>query len=112
MRRERFDVELVTPCFVGGAESSAEWRAASIRGQLRWWLRAVAGATLSLEDVRRVETEIFGSTDRSSAVRIRAFEGDGLTPTDADLRSVRMTAHELARRFGDLSPETESRLFL
>jgi CRISPR-associated protein Cmr1 len=112
MRRERFDVELVTPCFLGGAEGSAEWRAASIRGQLRWWFRAVAGATLALEEVRKTETELFGDTGRSSAVRIRAFEGEGLAPVSLDPSTSRLSAAELARRWGDRSPETESRLLL
>ncbi len=112
MRRERFEIELVTPCFLGGTEGSAEWRASSIRGQLRWWLRAVAGATMTLAEVRQVETELFGDTGRSSAVRIRAFEGAGMAPVFQDPYTNRLSAAELARRWGDPSPETESRLLL
>jgi hypothetical protein len=72
MLRQTFKVELVTPCFLGGAKGQAEWRGASIRGQLRWWFRAVAGAGFAgdLDKVRAAEEEIFGSTRRSSALRV------------------------------------------
>ena len=54
MLRQTFKVELVTPCFLGGAKGQADWRGASIRGQLRWWFRAVAGAYFAadLDQVR------------------------------------------------------------
>jgi CRISPR-associated protein Cmr1 len=73
MDREPFQVEFVTPCFLGGARGTAEWRSASIRGQLRWWFRAVGGARWSgnLERVRREEERLFGSTDRRSLLRLR-----------------------------------------
>lgn len=38
MKRETFQVELVTPCFLRGASEakpSAEWRGASIRGRYK-----------------------------------------------------------------------------
>lgn len=77
MNRETFKVEFVTPCFLGGARESTEWRAASIRGQLRWWFRALAGGLWEgdLDRVRREEERIFGSTDRRSALRVAALLG-------------------------------------
>jgi CRISPR/Cas system CMR-associated protein Cmr1 (group 7 of RAMP superfamily) len=44
MKRLKISVRFNTPCFLAGADQQgkAEWRAASIRGQLRWWLRAIA----------------------------------------------------------------------
>jgi CRISPR-associated protein Cmr1 len=75
MERETLQVEFVTPCFLGGASQGAEWRAASIRGELRWWFRAVAGAELGLEEVRKAEAAIFGSTERQAQLRIRALGG-------------------------------------
>ncbi len=75
MKPTRHDVELVTPCFLGGATGAAEWRAASIRGQLRWWFRAVAGAAYGgrLAEVREAETAIFGSSERAASLRVRAW---------------------------------------
>jgi hypothetical protein len=79
MKRETFQVELVTPCFLrgaSGADPSAEWRAASIRGELRWWFRAVAGGVYAgdLEKVRTAEERIFGSTTRRSSLQIVALQ--------------------------------------
>jgi CRISPR type III-B/RAMP module RAMP protein Cmr1 len=66
MKTETFHLELITPCFCGGAEPErqAEIRAPSIRGQLRWWFRTLGGFK-SLEGkmpVREQEAMIFGST--------------------------------------------------
>ena len=75
MKPLRLHVELTTPGFLGGADPSqdCEWRAASVRGQLRWWFRAVAGGRFQgdLEEVRNAGIEVFGSTDRGSALRVR-----------------------------------------
>jgi CRISPR-associated protein Cmr1 len=64
MKREIFSLELITPCFAGGAEpeKQAEIRAPAIRGQLRWWFRVLGGfASLSPLPVRAQEERIFGS---------------------------------------------------
>ncbi len=65
MKTEIFHLELITPCFCGGAEpdKQAEIRAPSIRGQLRWWFRTLGGFTsLAPMPVREQEALIFGST--------------------------------------------------
>jgi CRISPR type III-B/RAMP module RAMP protein Cmr1 len=48
-------MELVTPCCCSGADQAkAEIRAPSIRGELRWWFRALGGT-------REQEAEVFGA---------------------------------------------------
>lgn len=74
MKRETFPIEIITPCFCAGADQSkAEIRAASIRGQLRWWFRL-------LDNDPEHEAAIFGSVagdeDCGAAavsVRVRDF---------------------------------------
>lgn len=40
-----YEVEILTPCFCAGAnQAEAEIRVPSIRGQLRWWFRALGGS--------------------------------------------------------------------
>lgn len=116
MRSEPYDVEIVTPCFLGGARDRAEWRGASIRGQLRWWFRAVAGArfTGDLDAVRKAEEEIFGSTRRSSAVRVTPSRGPEAEKGDSGetLLEDGVTPEELASRWGDESRATVNRLRL
>lgn len=69
MKTETFDLEFITPAFLCGANQNvAELRPASIRGQLRWWLR-VLGAD------RETEARIFGGvhgTVTASAVVVRS----------------------------------------
>lgn len=67
---------LLTPMFGGGAvtrqaDEDLVIRGSSIRGHLRFWWRATRGFALgSLEEMRRRENEIFGSTDQPSAVKV------------------------------------------
>ena len=69
MTTKTFDLEFITPAFLCGAnQEQAELRPASVRGQLRWWLRAL-GAD------RETETRIFGGVHgevTSSSVIIHA----------------------------------------
>lgn len=65
-----FHLEFLTPCFCAGAnQTQAELRPSAIRGQLRWWFRAMGGTK---ED----EAAVFGSVHESmtsgSAVIVRA----------------------------------------
>lgn len=75
MPQAALNLEFVTPCFLGGSDNRnlAEWRAPSVRGQLRWWYRALAGGQKAgrLADVRAGETALFGSTERASPIRVR-----------------------------------------
>jgi CRISPR-associated protein Cmr1 len=116
MLRQTFKVELVTPCFLGGAKGQAEWRGASIRGQLRWWFRAVAGAHFGqdLEKVRAAEEEIFGSTRRCSSLRL--LPGRGPEAEKPDGTGVpfgeSLTAEEIAQRWKNKNDATLNRLRL
>ncbi|GIW52286.1 MAG: hypothetical protein KatS3mg081_1641 [Gemmatimonadales bacterium] len=72
------NLETVTPLFLGGADPSGapELRAASVRGALRFWLRALLGGVIGddrqlLPDLRPAESAVFGSTDSASPVVVR-----------------------------------------
>jgi CRISPR type III-B/RAMP module RAMP protein Cmr1 len=68
MKTETFHLELITPCFCAGANQAvAEIRAASIRGQLRWWFRALLGAA---EDESLIFGSAAGDSGSGSSVRI------------------------------------------
>jgi CRISPR type III-B/RAMP module RAMP protein Cmr1 len=71
-------MEIITPCFCTGAERDvAEIRAPSIRGELRWWFRALDGT-------REQEAEAFGS--------IKGSNGKGvLTENRASILIVRVS---------------------
>lgn len=63
-----FEIEAVTPMFLGGADIEngvPEFRAASIKGLLRYWYRAIYPKSFADED------RIFGSTDGRSPFRLK-----------------------------------------
>ena len=70
---------VVSPTFMYGAyqrgsDTQPEMRAQSVRGQLRYWLRAILGAgTTELKQVWDAESAVFGSTGMGSAVSVRVY---------------------------------------
>ena len=67
-------LKTVTPLFLAGADGrTPELRPASFRGALRFWLRALLGAHIGgdLEELRRQESAVFGSTGGASPVVVR-----------------------------------------
>jgi CRISPR-associated protein Cmr1 len=72
----RLTLTTITPMFGGGATTRTVGdppiRAASIRGHLRFWWRATAGASYTdAADLYEKETRIWGNTDSPSDVTIR-----------------------------------------
>jgi CRISPR type III-B/RAMP module RAMP protein Cmr1 len=61
MTKMEFNIQFITPCFCAGVDQTqAELRASAIRGQLRWWFRALGG---EFDE----EAEVFGSVHQSHA---------------------------------------------
>ena len=102
MKTATFHLELITPCFAGGAspEKQAEIRVPAIRGQLRWWFRVLGGlASLKGTPVREQECMVFGSTagesGRASPLIVRIAQRIVSTePEDADQLGVNMNSPE------------------
>lgn len=59
----RFDVEFITPTFLGGADGNAEIRTAPLKNLLRRWWR-IANGDLSPEELWKRESRLFGSTEK------------------------------------------------
>ncbi|GAB4349702.1 MAG: hypothetical protein OHK0038_28390 [Flammeovirgaceae bacterium] len=65
-----FTCETITPMFLSGADqSSPELRPPSIKGALRFWWRAMNGH-LSLDELRKQESEIFGGTEPAQRSKV------------------------------------------
>ncbi len=83
MIRQSYQFDVITPCFCAGADhDKAEIRAASIRGQLRWWFRVLGGfKSLNHMSLRDQESMIFGSAagDMGAAglLTVRVFSKSG-----------------------------------
>ena len=66
-----FNCEVITPMFLGGADTqNTELRESSFKGVLRFWWRALCGSS-DIKEMRRKESEIFGSTEKKSNISIR-----------------------------------------
>lgn len=90
MKTLTFECETVTPMFIAGADGrTPELRPPSIKGAMRFWWRAMNGH-LSLEDLKKREAEIFGTSDEKvgrSKINIR------LKSYDIDSSSDRLPFH-------------------
>lgn len=86
---------LVSPAFIYGAyqrgrgdDIRPEMRGQSVRGQLRYWLRAIIGAQSdSLSRMWERESAVFGSTGAGSVVSVRVYQRQTLNvnPNEAML---------------------------
>jgi len=66
LKRITFEIETITPMFLAGADQGkAELRAASIKGLLRFWWRALQ-AESDIAELRKKEAGIFGSSDEKT----------------------------------------------
>jgi CRISPR-associated protein Cmr1 len=70
-----FELEFITPAFIGGADKQAELRPASFVGLLRWWWRALKGEC-DIEKLKKEEIEIFGGNGRKASPVYLRVEGD------------------------------------
>jgi CRISPR type III-B/RAMP module RAMP protein Cmr1 len=78
MQHSTYTLTFLTPCFCAGAnQAAAEIRPSSIRGQLRWWFRALGG---SKDDEREIFGGIHGDAPTASALIVRVSD---ITPGPA-----------------------------
>lgn len=77
MREVTLTLRVLTPLFLSGADqTTAELRAPSFRGLMRYWYRALTGGLIgatpqNCEQIKQIETDLFGATDSGSAITIR-----------------------------------------
>jgi CRISPR-associated protein Cmr1 len=74
MERLQLTCEVITPLFCAGInQQQPEIRPPSIRGAMRFWYRALVGRLVrdDVNKLREVESRIFGTTERASAVKVR-----------------------------------------
>ena len=72
-RTSSHTLELATPAFLAGAQQQKEdcdLRPATLRGLLRWWWRTMHAAHMSREDLRRLETAVWGDAESGAALAL------------------------------------------
>ncbi|MEM8862489.1 MAG: type III-B CRISPR module RAMP protein Cmr1, partial [Chloroflexota bacterium] len=75
----KLTLSLTTPIFMGDSNSrqlASEIRVPSIRGQLRYWLRAALGGKFGsdIAALLKREDQLMGSTGAGSMIRLRVYE--------------------------------------
>ena len=100
METKEFEVEVVTPLFLGSADpKKAELRIPSIKGALRFWWRAIYGSD-DVEDMKRHEDEIFGSTTKKASFSMYLNDIDDVKPVLRDLpQGVKVQTQSRGRTF-------------
>ena len=83
MQSLEVSLETVTPLFLGGADprGEPELRASSVRGALRFWLRALLGGIIGdspdkLDALRQAESAVFGSTKLGASPVVIRLTGE------------------------------------
>jgi CRISPR-associated protein Cmr1 len=100
-------LETVTPLFLGGSDprGQPELRAASFRGAMRFWLRALLGGVLGdrPDKIFERESQVFGSTDHASPVVVRLelhnLGSDGFNPLPHKQVTFRFNGFKPGQRF-------------
>jgi CRISPR-associated protein Cmr1 len=100
-------LETVTPLFLGGSDprGEPELRAASFRGAMRFWLRALLGGVLGdrPDKIFQCESQVFGSTDHASPVVVRLephnLGSDGFNPLPHKQVTFRFNGFKPGQRF-------------
>jgi len=75
VKRLTFELEFITPAFIGGANQQAELRPASFMGLLRWWWRALKGKC-DIKRLREEEIKIFGGDGKMASPVYLRVEGN------------------------------------
>lgn len=89
-RSATYELQLATPAFLAGAAQSVEdcdLRPATLRGLLRWWWRAMHAARLSREQLRNLESAVWGNTKHGAALSV-TVDGSRVTPRLFDKRAI------------------------
>jgi CRISPR-associated protein Cmr1 len=77
MANKEIKLNTISPMFLTGADTRTpdDLRAPSIRGQIRYWFRALEGAnTPDIEELWKLEKKLLGSTSGGSQVSVRFFK--------------------------------------
>jgi len=86
MESRIYKFEIVTPLIMSGADSrNVELRTQSIKGMLRWWYRFLNGGGIDLITLKEQESNIFGSQEKASKIKLKLELGSNNATTQAYL---------------------------
>ncbi|MGI5939685.1 MAG: type III-B CRISPR module RAMP protein Cmr6 [Thermoleophilia bacterium] len=83
LKTDKTTVRLVTPAFLAGANQGREdcdLRSATLRGLLRWWWRTLHADRVTSQELRALETAVWGSMEQGGAVSVSVVRKHADTP--------------------------------
>lgn len=82
-----FSVETTSALFIHGADNGnqAEIRPPAIKGVMRYWFRALAGAYCSVQELQQKEAEMFGSTTVGARLIVHVMSDEYVSSTKKSL---------------------------
>lgn len=101
-RVEAFEVELVTPAFLAGAnqkQADATLRGATVKGLMRHWWRTMHSGFLTAEEMHRLESLVFGDTKAGGAVAVSVSPVRALSVQPFDRKTI-VTSNSLPKPTG------------
>jgi CRISPR-associated protein Cmr1 len=96
MPLNQYKLMCTSPIFINGADKNApEPRAASARGQLRYWFRALEGAVRpDRQELWERESGLLGSTEGASKVSVRFYSRGELRTAEKEMLPHRSSARD------------------
>lgn len=99
---------LATPAFFAGAQQGKEdcdLRPATLRGLLRWWWRTMHAAHLSRENLRRLETAVWGDAETGAALSLSVRREGTPEAAPFDYKDGFRPKQDFARKHGLVAPD-------
>ena len=79
----KIEAQLLTPLFLGGAQQSAEWRAAPFKSLLRYWWRLTRGPGTPWETLLQDESRLFGAAGEQEGEGGQSLVRVGVSASDS-----------------------------
>ncbi len=103
LHSREYELQLVSPAFLAGANQDLEdcdLRGAALRGQLRWWWRAMYAGKIGLKDLQKLEEAIWGSVERGSPMSLSVRRISGGPPQPYTKNEVFLQSHGISSAGG------------
>ncbi len=116
--RLQVELELATPAFLAGAEqfgdtapAGCDLRPATLRGLLRWWWRTMHAGFLTAEQLRELESAIFGDTEQAAALQLTVKRGSDGGVEEFNYKDGSKPKRDFKQEFGLADQKTTQGLF-
>ena len=109
------NLKLVTPAFLGGADwqrqEDTNLRVPSLRGLLRWWWRTLYRSWLNDEELKKLETAVWGNDKNGSQISLQIVEAKQQETLHFNVKDRFYLKQDYANRWG-IDPQNNGLLYM